>query len=431
LLDRFAIHSIAAIALACAAFASPARDLTLAETEAQFRAHNRELLAARRSVESAQAGQLAAAARPNPSLSLNSVDISRSPGVGPGPLRDKRIDTTLRIDQPIERGDKRTLRMDAASHLELAARDDSLDTLRVQLAQLRGAYYDLKQAQDKVAILDETAQLYARTLAAAQARLKAGDIAAADAAKVELDYDRAQNDALAARAERTRNALALGYMIGGDVDAASLRAVDPWPAERPDPAAVESAIDSYVDARPDVLAAKARVVAADKLRDLARSQRTRDVTLGAQIEHYPGTMPENSIGIGVSVPLFTGNDFSGDIQRAEVERYAALDALQKARAVAGDEIRRAASDLGAAAARLQRYDTTLLGAAVRSAQAAEFAFRRGASSVLDVLDARRTLRAVQLEALAARVDYAKALAAWHASLAGADALSTEQAEERR
>ena len=76
---------------------------------------------------------------------------------------------------------------------------------------------------------------------------------------------------------------------------------------------------------------------------------------------------------------------------------------------------RAASDLAAAAERLERYDSTLLEAAQRSAQAAEFAFQRGVTSVLEVLDARRTLRAVRLEALAARTDHAKALAAWRAS----------------
>jgi cobalt-zinc-cadmium efflux system outer membrane protein len=151
------------------------------------------------------------------------------------------------------------------------------------------------------------------------------------------------------------------------------------------------------------------------MRDLARSQRTRDLTLGAQYEHYPGSIPTNSIGFGVSFPLFLGNDFSGDIEKAEVERNAALDALDRARAVALTEIRRTETDLATAVERLERYETTLLRAARRTADAAEFSFQRGASSVLEVLDARRTLRAVQLEALAARADHAKALAAWRAS----------------
>ncbi len=407
------------LALAFFVFASTAaeaRDLTLAEAERLLAEKNRELIAARRAVESAGAQRVMAAARPNPTLSLNSSSISSNPGTGAGPLNQKRIDTVLRIDQPFERGNKRELRMDAAEGLERAARGDSLDVLRTQLAQLRGAYYDVKQAEEKVTILADSAQLFARTLSAAQARLKAGDLAPAEVAKVQVDYERAQNEARASLAELTRVRLTLGYLIGEGRAAQDLRAADPWPERiRPDPEAVERAIEQSAEGRPDVVAAKARVAAAEKLRDLARSLRTRDVTIGAQYERFPGTVPSDSLGIGFSVPLFIGNDFTGDIQRAEVDRYAALDALDRSRAVATNEVRRAASDLNAAAERLERFDGSLLAAADRSAQAAEFAFQRGATSVLEVLDARRTLRAVQLEALAARTDYAKALAAWRAS----------------
>jgi cobalt-zinc-cadmium efflux system outer membrane protein len=393
-----------------------ARDLSLTEAERLLAERGRELIAARRQLEVAGAQREIAAARPNATLSLNSTSISNKYNSGPGTPNEWRADTVLRIDQPFERGGKRELRMDAAEGLERAARGDSLDVLRTQLAQLRGAYFDLKQAETKVSILGENAQLFGRTLAAAQARLKAGDLAAADVARVQVDHERAQNEARASLAEMARARLALAYMIGEDRAAAELRASDPWPAnQRPSAADVERAIEQYTDTRPDVVAARARVAAAEKLRDLAKSQQTRDVTIGAQYERYPGTVPADSIGFGISVPLFTGNDFSGDIRRAEVERYAALDALERARALAGNDIRRAASDLASAADRLERYDASLLGAAQRSAQAAEFAFQRGAISVLEVLDARRTLRAVQLEALAARADHAKALAAWRAS----------------
>src|SRR6185503_9498238 len=119
-------------------------------------------------------------------------------------------------------------------------------------------------------------------------------------------------------------------------------------------------------------------------------------------------------------------DFSGEIRKAEVDRYAALDAAARARAVAATELRRAASDLDAAAERVERYEGSLLDAAGRSAQAAEFAFQRGAVSVLEVLDARRTLRAVQVEAVAARADYAKALAAWRASGSSAQSLAQKE-----
>jgi len=396
-----------------------ARDLSLAEAEKLLGERGRELMASRRALESAGAQRQIAAARPNPTLSLNSSSISNNYGNG----NTWRADTVLRIDQPFERGNKRELRMEAAEGLERAARGDSLDALRTQLALVRGAYYDLKQAEEKVAILGETAQLFGRTLAAAQARLKAGDLAAAEVAKVQVDHERAQNEFRVAQNDLTRARLALGYMIGEDRGAAELRAADPWPPRlRPDPAEVERAIEVAADTRPDVVAARSRVAASEKLRDLAKSLQTRDVTIGAQYERYPGTIPADSVGVGISFPLFTGNDFSGDIRRAEVDRYAALDALDHARAIAGNDIRRAAADLAAAADRLERYDSTLLEAAGRTAQAIEFAFQRGATSVLEVLDARRTLRAVRLEALAARTDHAKALAAWRASQTTVDML---------
>jgi cobalt-zinc-cadmium efflux system outer membrane protein len=393
-----------------------ARDLPLAEAEKLLAERGRELLAARRALEAAGAQRDIAAVRPNATLSLNSVSISNNYVHSSGTGNVWRADTILRIDQPFERGGKRELRMDAAEVLERAARGDSLEALRTQLAQLRGAYFELKQAEEKQAILGENAQLFGRTLAAAQARLKAGDLAAADVARVQLDAERAQNDARGAQAELARARLALGYLIGEERNAASLRASDPWPGRmRADAADVERAIERYVESRPDVAAARARAAAAEKLRDLARSQQTRDITLGAQYERYPGTVPADSVGFGISVPLFTGNDYSADIRRAEIERYAAQDALDRARALAANDIRRAASDLAAAAERLERYDASLLAAADRSAESAEFAFQRGATSVLEVLDARRTLRAVRLEALAARTDHARALAAWRAS----------------
>ncbi|HEY6967373.1 MAG TPA: TolC family protein, partial [Burkholderiales bacterium] len=316
-----------------------ARDLALAEAERLLAERGRELAAARRQLEAAGAQREIAATRPNPTLSLNSTSISSKYNSGPGSPNVWRADTVLRIDQPFERGGKRELRMDAAEGLERAARGDTLDVLRTQLAQLRGAYFDLKQADAKVAILGDNAQLFGRTLAAAQARLKAGDLAAAEVARVQVDHERAQNEARAALAELSRARIALAYMIGEDRGAAELRAADPWPErQRPSAADVERAVEQYVDTRPDVAAARARLAAAEKLRDLAKSQQTRDVTVGAQYERYPGTVPADSIGFGISVPLFTGNDFSGDIHRAEVERYAAMDALERARVVAGNDI---------------------------------------------------------------------------------------------
>ncbi len=413
---------LAAAALAGVVLPLHARDLALAEAEQLVARGNRDVQAARRQAEAAGAGILQADVRPNPVVSYNATGISNNPGLGAGSFGSKRVDNTFRIDQLVERGNKRELRVDVARSLERAAQNDVSEILRQQLLLARNAYADLQQAQGKYEILIGLAELFSRTYSAAQTRLKAGDLAPADVSRVQVDFERAQNDLRVAQAELSRAQFVLAYLVADEAAAPTLRASDPWPAlEVPDPAQQQRAIADSVENRPDVLSAKARIKATEKLRDLARSQRTRDVSVGAQFERYPGTLPVNSVGFGVSFPLLIGNDFSGDIQRAEVDRYAALDALEKVRAVAITEISRAASDLRAAADRRARYEGSLLAAAQRSAVAAEFAFQRGATSVLEVLDARRTLRAVELEALAARTEHAKALHAWRASLQASDA----------
>src|SRR5262249_8940981 len=144
---------LAALSLVVVGFAAPAlaRDLTLTQVEELVARNNRELLAARRALESADAQTEIAGARPNATFSVNSTNIAGGTPQGQG------ADTVFRIDQPFERGDKRTLRLDAASGLRRAAQRDSLDVLRQQLAAARAAYFDLKQAQERAQVLDETA----------------------------------------------------------------------------------------------------------------------------------------------------------------------------------------------------------------------------------------------------------------------------------
>lgn len=61
---------------------------------------------------------------------------------------------------------------------------------------------------------------------------------------------------------------------------------------------------------------------------------------------------------------------------------------------------------------MKRLEGGLLADAERVAKAAELAYGKGAMSLMDLLDARRTLRQIQIEAGSARADYAKALSDW-------------------
>jgi len=401
--------------------------LTLTQAEELLQARNRELQAARRAVEAAGANMLSAGARPNPTLSLGVSAINPTVGVGAGPLRDKMLDSSVRIDQVIERGDRRELRLANAKSLESASSEDLSEAQRQQRLALRYAYYDLLFAQDKVHIARDTIALFEGSVRAAELRLKAGDIAMADVARLRVDALRARNDARAAEADQRRAQLALAYMIGAEGRAIGIRAADPWPslyAGRPG-----GALDELIEARPDVRAANKRLEAAQNARELARSLRTRDVSVGMQYDHYPinpsyamgsGAGNGSSYGVFVSVPLFARYYYEGEIQRSEVDYNAAMEALEKVRAQARTEIARAFSDLQAAADRMQRYDESLLVEAKRAADSAEFAYKNGAIGVMDLLDARRTLRAIQIDAASARNDHSKALAAWQAGIGRLD-----------
>jgi outer membrane protein, heavy metal efflux system len=424
-------RSVAILVWITAASAALAQDnvieLTLRDAEQRLQDANRELRLARRALEAAQAGTVVAGARPNPNLSLGVAQINPQVGVGGGGFRDKTVDSSLRVDQLIERGDKRELRISAARRSEAAVVQDYADVLRQQRLALRSAYYDLLFAQDKSAVTEGNIALFERTIEAAELRYKAGDIAAADVSRLRVDALRAQNDARTAEAERRRAQLALAYLIGAESKAGALRAVDAWPA----PARLESqqVTDDMLERRPDVRAARSRVEAAAGARDVARSLRTRDVTVGVSYDHYPvnpgfaagsGAGTGSTYGVFLSLPLFARYHYEGEIQRAEADYGAALDTLEKARAQARAELSRTASDLQAATERLARYDGSLLAEAKKASDSAEYAYKNGAIGVMDLLDARRTLRAIQIDAAAARNDYAKALSAWQAGLGSED-----------
>jgi len=255
--------------------------------------------------------------------------------------------------------------------------------------------------------------LLRKSVEAAQLRLKAGDIAASDLSRLKVDALRGENDVRASRADREKAQIALAYFLGREASAASLNAEAPWP----DPQAVAAPenIDDVLDRRPDVRAARLRYEAAKTSRDLAKAARTRDVTVGVSYDHFPTQINNNTWGVNVSVPLFLLYQFDGEIKRAEIAVNSAEEDLERIRALARADLARSRSDLESARERVERYSESLLKEAQRAADAAEYAYKRGAVGVTDLLDARRTLYATRLDAVSAQADYAKARSAWDAA----------------
>ncbi len=412
LLACLALFSGAAMA------ASPAAaDLDLATAESLWQRHNREVRLAREGVAAAEADSVAAGQAPNPQFSISTSSINPRTGIGGGSLSQKRVDSVLRLEQLVERGDKRELRQQVAGAMVEAAGRGLADVQRQSLLQLRAAYWELRLAQERQAIAEESAGLFRRSVRAAEQRLKVGDVAGTEVARLRIEAGRAENEARGAQADLERARVNLAYLIGKEQEADGLRASEPWPA-------LEGAVmdsggaQAPTDVRPDVQAARARVQAAEAARELARAARTRDVAVGVQFEHYPpgNDSPNNTYGVSLSVPLFVRHAYEGEIARAEADLLGARIQEEQVRAQAQGEAAQAASLLRAAVERRRQLESGLLADAERVATATEFAYVRGALGLLELLDARRTLRAVRLDAAALCADHAKALAAWQAAL---------------
>ena len=369
---------------------------------------NRELQLARHAVAGAEADITIAGAPPNPTLTLSTGRIGSAGSDAPPLVR--RIDTGIGVTQLFERGRKRELRTEAAQHAYAAARSDQSTIERQQRTAVDQAYYDLLLAQEKQRIATESAGLFDKTIEAAERRVQAGDLSRADLARLSVDALRARNELDNARLEQGKAQVSLGYLVGLERDAQRIRAAETWPGVAPGP--TMSDVERVVDQRPDVQAAQARIQQADKNRDLARALRTRDVTAGVQYDHTPTDVVRNSVGVNVSVPLFTRYYYQGEIRRAESDYLAAQTTLERVRAAAITEISGAAAALSAGADRVRRFQESLLAAAERAANGAEFAYTRGAIGVMDLLDARRQLHAARLEYAAALADYARAYSAW-------------------
>ena len=349
-----------------------------------------------------RADLVTAGQRPNPGFTAGLGNFNPQAGLGSGPLLDRQIDYFTRIDQPVERGDKRNLRVESAGYALEASRWNAAEVLRQQRRALALAWIDLWGAQQRLALQEELRALMARTRDGAQIRLQAGDLPAADVIRIELDLQRADADRLAAAAALTRARGQVAILLALDPQAGSLRAAEPWSAVM---APQIEAVDVSAPARPDLAAARAQQSQAEAQARLARAQQVRDVSIGLQAERYaPPAGNGWLLGAFVSIPIFLNHRFEGEIARAEADRDLAEASRQRLELSLRAEQQQAVADRLATRARQARLEGEALPLAQRVVANAELAYRKGAGTVLELLDALRQQRALQIDALEARLE---------------------------
>ena len=390
--------------------------VTFSLTQAlQAARNNLDVSLARRALAAAQGDVMAADHAPAPVLSAKAASIDLQNGIGGGNvITQKRIDKAIGLDWTWERGNKRELRTLAAQRLASAAQADIDEALVQQQLVAAFSYFDLLAAQERITQVGAIARSAAQLSNTAARRVQAGDLAAQEAARTEIEAQRASTDLLTAQLDRQRAALNLAQLTGF-TGPGTLVAQPDWPARLAGDAVLDDApVYPSVEGRADVRAAQQRVEAARAALDVALAQKKADITLGTSYDHFPGTS-NRLLELRLQMPLYGvvgGYNFQGEIARAQAQLDQAQDGLEKIRRNATAELQRLQHDRQGAAARALSYENTILPRARKVAEMAELAYSKGAMSLTELIDARRTLRTILIEDLAARTEHAKAAQAW-------------------
>lgn len=399
--------------------------LSLKLAESRLIACNRDVLVAQRAVEAAEADRITAGQRPNPNLTLGASNINPRAGIGAGGIQDKTIDSSLRLDQLVERGGKGALRERQADATINAARADLQDVIRQQRLLLRQNYVELLFQQSRIKMQQAFLGYADASLTAAERKLTAGDIATSEANRFRLDNARARSDLQQTESDSRKAALELAKSIGAEAAAFNISAEAFAIPASDESDSVKIAVD--LERRADLIAATHRIEAAEAARALAASIATRDVTLSAQFDRWPTSAANqqgtgNSFSVYLSIPLFVRHANEGEVKRAATDLSTSRDVLIRRLAQARAESRLSLESWRDANRRVARLVRDILPLAREVAKAAEFAYSKGATGVLDLLDARRTLKQIELDAALADADAGKAWAQWSASTETMDEL---------
>jgi cobalt-zinc-cadmium efflux system outer membrane protein len=405
------------------------RQLSLEVAEQLLVQYNLAIVAARYGVDNARAQRLIAAVRPNPTLTLGAEQFDlNAPGRNLFSNSNSASNRTytFRLDQVFERGNKRSLRTGAAEFQVQAAEAQVLDTIRTQLLQLRQAFYTAVLARENVRVANENLDLTNDTERLIKTRVSAGDAPEWDLIKFQANKVQFQRDLAAARLayqQAVRDVLTfMGAAFPTGSSAAPAAGAPPMSTSlldapldvigelRAEPLAVTLSLDelrqAVLETRPDVQAAQRGIEAAQRNLDLAYAQRHRDIDVALEYQRVGG---DNTVGATVSFPLFLSHKFEGQINQGLAQVQQASVALEQAKLQAITDVEKAYQAYQSSRQVLRVYTTEALAKAEESFRIAGVSYRQGATSLLELQDAQRTLNQTRVAANQAFFDYRMSL----------------------
>jgi len=368
--------------------------------------HNHTLLAARTQIQQSQAEETTANLRPNPVLLGDSQFL---PVFQPSQFSSDYLDNTAQFDLGVsylfERGRKRQHRLQAARDVTAVTRAQVADNERTLTFSVASQFINVELAESTLELATEDLKSFENTVQIGEARYKAGDIGEGDLLKIKLQLLQFQTDVSAARLARVQGLSDLRQLLGyesipPDYDIAASFNYQPVTGT------VEDFQAKALASRPDLQAARLGVAAANSQHELQKSIGKRDVTGQVSYTHL-GYSNDLSLFGQMQLPIFDRNQ--GEIARTGFAITQAEQQMQFASGQVMTDVRDAYENLHTNDQVVGLYRSGYLDQAQQSRDISEYAYKHGAASLLDFLDAERTYRTTQLGYRQALASYLLAL----------------------
>ena len=369
-------------------------------------AHNHALKATRTLIFQNQAQEITANLRPNPVLGADAQFI---PIFNPSDFSSDDLDLAQQFDLGLsylfERGHKRQSRLQAARDQTAVTRAQVTDAERTLAFNVGQQFVSVLLAESTLQFALEDLKSFQTTVDIAESQFKAGAISEGDYLKIRLQFLQFQTDVSSARLAKAQALIGLREQLGYDAVPADYDVIGDL-AYQPLKTNLEDLQVKALKQRPDFQAAVLGVTAAQSQIRLAKANGKVDVNGTFDFTHTAGQNTA-SIFANFELPIFNRNQ--GEIARTGY----ALTQAQESQLSASDTV---LSDVGNAYEAIrsndeivQLYISGYLKEAQDSRDISEYAYKRGAASLLDFLDAERSYRAAQLAYRQALASYMTAL----------------------
>ena len=369
-------------------------------------AHNHALKASRTLILQNQAQEITANLRPNPTLGADTQFI---PFFSPQYFSGDNVDVTQQFDIGIsylfERGKKRQHRLQAARDATAVTRAQVADSERTLAFNVGQQFVSVLLAESTLQFALEDLKGFQQTVDISEAQFKAGFIGEGDYLKIKLQLLQFQTDVSSARLAKVQALTGLRQFFGYDAVPADYDVIGDL-AYQPIHVKVEDLQARALRERPDYRAAELGITAAQSQYTLAKANSKVDVNGTYDISHVAGETT-GSIFANFDLPIFNRNQ--GEIARTN---YALTQAKEQELAASDTVLSDVSNAYEAVRSNeevVNLYTSGYLKQAEDSRDISEYAYKRGAASLLDFLDAQRSYRATQLAYRQAMASYMTAL----------------------